>query len=84
MITHAKILSDLEDIYTTSISEGNLALAIKAKELQSKQLELMHKNGTQKPQFKGIKIDKLIQMAKEYLKKEKRKYESFRKKSGES
>lgn len=73
MITHSKILSDLEMIYEMSISDGNLALAIKAKELQSKQIEFINKNENKTQPLQGIKIDNLIKLAQKYMKIKKHK-----------
>jgi hypothetical protein len=66
MVTHANIIQDLESIYQLSMAEGNLSLAIKAKELQGKELEIIQKNNSRIHPLKSVKIDNLIQLAQKY------------------
>ncbi len=74
MITYTKIIQDLEEIYQLLIADGNLTLALKAKELQGRQLEMIQKGEsksdpkTTRP-LKDMELEKLIALAQKYTKK---------------
>ena len=69
MITYSKIIQDLEEIYQLLLKDQNLTLAIKAKELQGRQLEMIEKNCKQNQPLKDMKIDNLIKLAQKYAAK---------------
>mgnify|MGYP000095937481 CR=1 FL=1 len=60
MITHLQIIQDLESIYKQALMEGNLSLALKAKELQGKELEIVSKENRSKNDVKNLELDVLL------------------------
>lgn len=71
MITHLQIINDLESLYKEALQEGNLSLALKAKELQGKELEASHKEKRSKSELKTIEFDKLLSKINQKIKEEK-------------
>lgn len=60
MITHLKIIEDLESLYKEALMDGNLSLALKAKELQGRELEVVSKENRSKNDVRTLELDALL------------------------
>lgn len=71
MITHLQIIDDLESLYKEALMDGNLSLALKAKELQGKELEVMSKENKSKNDVKNLEFDTILNKIHQKEKREK-------------
>ncbi len=69
MITHLQIIQDLESLYKEALTEGNLSLALKAKELQGKELDILSKEKRPKDDLKNVELDTILSKINQKIKR---------------